>query len=108
MMGRVDMSSSNESARNATPSSRPSPIEGEGAESGGQPSFQPFLPSWERAGVMGKADAEGERKVISVLFTDVVNYTYLSEKLDLEVVREIMNSHFKILMEAVKKYQGTV
>ncbi len=51
---------------------------------------------------------EGERKVISVLFTDVVNYTSLTEKLDLEAVREIMNRHFKILIESVSKYEGTV
>ncbi len=51
---------------------------------------------------------EGERKVISVLFTDVVNYTSLTEKLDIEVIREILSSHFKILIKLVDKYEGTV
>jgi class 3 adenylate cyclase/tetratricopeptide (TPR) repeat protein len=50
----------------------------------------------------------GEHKVISVLFTDVVNYTSLSEKLELEAVHEVINSHFKLLIEAVNRYEGTV
>jgi class 3 adenylate cyclase/tetratricopeptide (TPR) repeat protein len=50
----------------------------------------------------------GERKTISVLFTDLVNYTTLTEKLDMEVLRDIMDQHFKSLMESVKKYKGTV
>jgi class 3 adenylate cyclase/tetratricopeptide (TPR) repeat protein len=58
--------------------------------------------------MMQKANTEEERKVISVLFTDVVNYTSLAEKLDLEAVREIMNNHFKLLIEAVNRYQGMV
>jgi class 3 adenylate cyclase len=55
-----------------------------------------------------KASLEGEHKVISVLFSDVVNYTTIAEKLDLEVVREIVNNHFKILIESVNNYKGTV
>jgi class 3 adenylate cyclase/tetratricopeptide (TPR) repeat protein len=53
-------------------------------------------------------NTEGERKVISVLFTDVVSYTSLTEKLDIEVMREIMSSHFQMLIELVGKYEGTV
>jgi len=49
------------------------------------------------------AGVEGERKVISVLFTDVVNYTTLAEKLDIEVVHDIIDSHFKILTDAVDR-----
>ena len=55
-----------------------------------------------------KTNTEGERKIITVLFTDVVNYASFAEKLDLEVVREIMNNHFKILIELVNNYEGTV
>ncbi len=55
-----------------------------------------------------KPQMEGERKVISVLFADVVNYTALAEKLDVEVVQDIMNTYFKILMESVYKYEGVV
>ena len=56
----------------------------------------------------GNGSGEGEHKVISVLFTDVVNYTALSEKLDLELVREIISNHFNLLFEAANSYQGTV
>jgi class 3 adenylate cyclase len=49
-----------------------------------------------------------ERKIISVLFTDVVSYTSLTEKLDIEVLREIMNQHFKVLIESVNTYEGMV
>jgi class 3 adenylate cyclase/tetratricopeptide (TPR) repeat protein len=50
----------------------------------------------------------GERKIITVLFTDVVSYTSLSEKLDMEVLRDIMNQHFIMLIESVNKYEGMV
>jgi class 3 adenylate cyclase len=53
-------------------------------------------------------NTEGEHKIISVLFTDVVNYTSLTDKLDLDTIREIMNDHFKLLIEAVNRYQGMV
>jgi class 3 adenylate cyclase/tetratricopeptide (TPR) repeat protein len=55
-----------------------------------------------------RINTDGERKIITVLFTDVAGYTSMTEKLDLEVVREIMNNHFKILIEAVNNYRGTV
>jgi class 3 adenylate cyclase/tetratricopeptide (TPR) repeat protein len=59
-------------------------------------------------GTGGRHNVEGERKVISVLFTDLVNYTSLTEKLDIEAVRDIVDSHFKLLIEAVNRYEGTV
>jgi class 3 adenylate cyclase/tetratricopeptide (TPR) repeat protein len=55
-----------------------------------------------------KHQLEGERKVISALFADVVNYTSFAEKLDVEVVREIMNTYFKMLIELVCRYEGVV
>jgi class 3 adenylate cyclase len=55
-----------------------------------------------------KHQLEGERKVISVLFADVVNYTAFTEKLDVEVVREIMNTYLKMLIEIVCRYEGVV
>jgi predicted ATPase/class 3 adenylate cyclase len=51
---------------------------------------------------------EGERKLVTVLFADVVGYTTISEKLDPEEVRQIMDGCFKILMDEVHKYEGTV
>ena len=51
---------------------------------------------------------EGERKVVTVLFADVANYTSISEKLDPEEVHQIMDGCFKILMNEIHKYEGTI
>jgi len=55
-----------------------------------------------------KAALEGERKQITVLFTDVSGFTALSEKLDPEEVRTLMNSCFEIIIEEVHRYEGTI
>jgi hypothetical protein len=39
---------------------------------------------------------EGERKLVTVLFADVANFTSLSEKLDPEEIHGIMDGCFKI------------
>src|SRR6056297_1940205 len=51
---------------------------------------------------------EGERKLVTVLFADVADYTSLSEKLDPEEVHQIMDGCFKILMDEIHKYEGTI
>ena len=51
---------------------------------------------------------EGERKLVTVLFADVANYTSMAEKLDPEEVHQIMDGCFKILMDEVHKYEGTI
>jgi class 3 adenylate cyclase len=54
------------------------------------------------------ARVEGERKYVTVLFADVVDSTGLGERLDPELVAEIMNGAFAFLNASVKKYDGTV
>jgi len=51
---------------------------------------------------------EGERKLVTVLFTDVVNYTSISEKLDPEEVHRVMDGCLKILMDQIHRYEGTI
>ena len=51
---------------------------------------------------------EGERKLVTVLFADVANYTSISEKLDPEEVRQIMDGCFKIIMDSVYRFEGTI
>ena len=51
---------------------------------------------------------EGERKLVTVLFADVANYTSMSENLDPEEVHQIMDGCFKILMGEIHKYEGTI
>ena len=51
---------------------------------------------------------EGERKLVTVLFADVANFTSISEKLDPEEVHQIMDGCFQILMAEIHRYEGTV
>src|ERR687890_2808483 len=51
---------------------------------------------------------EGERKFVTVLFADVVDSTAMGERLDPELVIEIMNGAFAFLNVAVTRYDGTV
>jgi len=55
-----------------------------------------------------RGSIEGERKLVTVLFADVANYTSMSEKLDPEDVHQIMDGCFRILMDEVHKYEGTI
>ena len=55
-----------------------------------------------------RSSIEGERKLVTVLFADVANYTSMSEKLDPEEVHQIMDGCFKILIEEIHKYEGTI
>ncbi len=55
-----------------------------------------------------RSSIEGERKLVTVLFADVANYTTISEKLDPEEVHRIMDGCFKILMDEIHKYEGTI
>ena len=55
-----------------------------------------------------RSSIEGERKLVTVLFADVANYTSMSEKLDPEEVHQIMDGCFKILMDKIHKYEGTI
>lgn len=55
-----------------------------------------------------RSSIEGERKLVTVLFADVANYTSISEKLDPEEIHQIMDGCFTILMEKIHKYEGTI
>ncbi len=50
----------------------------------------------------------GERKLVTVLFADVANFTAMSEKLDPEEVHQIMDGCFRILMDEIHGYEGTI
>jgi class 3 adenylate cyclase/tetratricopeptide (TPR) repeat protein len=55
-----------------------------------------------------RSSIEGERKLVTVLFADVANFTSIAEKLDPEEVHQIMDGCFKILMDEIHKYEGTI
>jgi class 3 adenylate cyclase/tetratricopeptide (TPR) repeat protein len=50
----------------------------------------------------------GERKHVTVLFSDLSGYTALSEKLDPEELKEIMNRIFKQIKQVIQKYEGFI
>jgi class 3 adenylate cyclase len=55
-----------------------------------------------------RSSIEGERKLVTVLFADVANFTTISEKLDPEEIHGIMDGCFRILMDEIHKYEGTI
>jgi class 3 adenylate cyclase/tetratricopeptide (TPR) repeat protein len=55
-----------------------------------------------------RGSLEGERKLVTVFFSDVTGFTTLSEQLDPEAVHQIMDGCFKILMQEIHKYEGTI
>jgi class 3 adenylate cyclase len=55
-----------------------------------------------------RSSIEGERKLVTVFFADVANYTSIAEKIDPEEVHRIMDGCFKILMDEIYKYEGTI
>jgi|SRR5438552_11733513 len=56
----------------------------------------------------GRASTADERKLVTIVFADVSGFTALSEKLDPEAVRELINACFDWLVPVVQKYDGTI
>ncbi len=50
----------------------------------------------------------GERRVVSILFSDIRGFTSLSERLQPEEVVSILNDYFKEMVEIIFKWQGTL
>ncbi len=55
-----------------------------------------------------KAALEGERKSVTVMFSDVSGFTAMSERMDPEEVHAIMDRAFEIILGAVHRYEGTI
>src|SRR5438552_6291002 len=51
---------------------------------------------------------EDERKIVTILFSDVSGFTALAEQKDPEEVRALMNACFESLVPIVEKYGGTI
>ena len=51
---------------------------------------------------------EGERKGVTVMFSDVSGFTAMSEKLDPEEVHGIMDRAFEVILNEVHRYEGTI
>jgi len=55
-----------------------------------------------------RSSIEGERKLVTVLFVDVSDFTSISEQLDPEEVHQMMDGCFKILMDEIHRHEGTI
>jgi class 3 adenylate cyclase/tetratricopeptide (TPR) repeat protein len=51
---------------------------------------------------------EGERRIVTMLFCDVVGSTAMAERLDPEAWTEIMNEVFELLIAPIHRYEGTL
>lgn len=51
---------------------------------------------------------DGERKEISVLFVDIRGFTAVSEALEPNELRSLLNTYFKPMTEAVQAHSGTI
>jgi predicted ATPase/class 3 adenylate cyclase len=58
--------------------------------------------------LVNRANLEGERKLVTVLFADASSFTALSEKLDPEEVRSLMNQALRLIIDQVHLYEGTI
>lgn len=54
------------------------------------------------------AKLEGERRKITVLFSDIRGFTHLSEQLSPEEVVSLLNDYFKAMIEIIFKHHGTL
>lgn len=54
------------------------------------------------------AEVEGERKHVTVLFSDLSGYTAMTERLDPEDVKEIMSRIFGEIAQVIAKYEGFI
>lgn len=51
---------------------------------------------------------EGQRKKVTVLFSDIRGFTYLAEHMSPEQVVALLNQYFEIMLEVIFKYMGTL
>ncbi|MCB0985502.1 MAG: zinc ribbon domain-containing protein, partial [Ilumatobacter sp.] len=52
--------------------------------------------------------APEERRIVTILFADLVGFTKLSERLDPEQVKRLVDSCFECLVDVVREFGGRV
>jgi len=71
--------------------------------------IQRYLPEGLNDQILAQSDRiEGERKHVTVLFSDLSGYTAMSEKLDPEEVKEITTRIFGEISHVISEYEGFV
>jgi class 3 adenylate cyclase/tetratricopeptide (TPR) repeat protein len=77
----------------------------------GSPKFCPecgFALPGHVASTESAASPVAERKLVSVLFADLVGFTTMSESRDAEAVREQLTEYFGVAQEIIGRYGGTI
>jgi class 3 adenylate cyclase len=67
-----------------------------------------FPAAAQTAAQPGSQPAGAERRVVSVLFADLVGFTSLAESRDSEVVRDFQARYFETASQIIERYGGTV
>jgi class 3 adenylate cyclase len=62
----------------------------------------------QKLSALDKTESGGERKLVTVMFADISGFTALSENMDPEAVRDLMNRCFDRLVPCIKNYDGTI
>ena len=82
---------------------------GQAAAANGAPVAEPQLvAATPVAPDVASASTVAERKLVSILFADLVGFTTMSESRDAEAVREQLTEYFGVAQEIVTRYGGAV
>lgn len=77
-------------------------------ECGGRLDAAPASPTTQQPTPGPSSPPIAERRLVSVLFADLVGFTSLAEGRDPEAVRELLTHHFERAQEIIARYGGTV
>ena len=61
-----------------------------------------------QAAQLEQTESVDERKLVTIVFSDISGFTALAEKQDPEKVRELINACFDRLVPMIQKYEGTI
>ncbi len=65
-------------------------------------------PTGSQPAAVSGASRVTERRIVSVLFTDLVGFTSLADDRDPEAVREFLDGYFALARERIDRYGGTI
>ncbi len=84
------------------------PQTGAPAAAGGPPSSNPLASSGLAPVTANAQGTTSERRLVSILFADLVGFTPFAEERDSEEVREMLTRYFEVATEVITRYGGVV
>ena len=71
--------------------------------------FKPYVPEEVTSRILeGKGSLPSERREVTVIFLDINDFTYLSDRLDPKEATDILNRIFQPIISIVYKYEGSI